>query len=105
MREKKSREASSHAYGVVSASFFLSDTTPPRVCGFAAFLDRSAAPPARCRRGEFAFASKLLHQILNGRKDRVGPDLIALCRGMESIGHNIGRNSAVDQELIADIHI
>jgi hypothetical protein len=65
MRGQKSREASSHASGVVSASAFLSDTTPPRVCGSAAFLIRSAAPPDRS--GGASQAVRPLHPRLAKR--------------------------------------
>ena len=34
---------------------FLSETSPLAFEAIAAFLDRSAAPPARCRRGKLRF--------------------------------------------------
>src|SRR2546421_2762936 len=57
------------------------------------------------KRGLPPISPKLLHQVLDGRKYSVGPDLIALRRRMKSIGHDVSRDNSIDQELVADIHV
>src|SRR6266446_9377678 len=59
----------------------------------------------RTRVGLTPISPKLLHQVFDGRKYGVGPDLVALRRRMKSIGHDFSRDNSIDEELVADIHV
>src|SRR5215471_15078207 len=47
----------------------------------------------------------LIHQFLDRRSYCIGPDLIALRRGVKAVGHDLCRNETIDKKFVADVHV